>query len=356
MNNNIRISPIIKLTEKCNYSCAFCRYANHRQNDDGMPVDMVLRIISQCVEYNGNNRVQKQRIIFHGGEPLLYKKSDLNKILEFVKVYHNSANFIITIQTNGSLIDDEWCSIFKENNIGIGLSFDGPTGLNSHIGSSEHESYHNLIRAKSLLEKYDIKYGILSVITSAHINKARELFNFYVQNRIRNVGLCYCYNPVDNMNVDPRELGEFLCEFYDLYFSSPIRLNVREFEDITRNILYKNPHNCVSNCRRNCGLFLTFLPNGDVAFCDDYDLNRTDVVGNIRYQSISDIVSSDLYNHFKKKAIDDYHKICGECEIKNVCKGGCPRNDQNNITNYFCDTYKIIYEYITKNISLFLKD
>ncbi len=344
------VNPIIKLTESCNYSCYFCRYANHRQQDNGICVDHVKSIIFQCVEYNRKHGIQNMNIIFHGGEPLLYGMDRLKEIMNYEKEFIQ-AGFTISnsIQTNSSLLNDEWIDFLEKNHFSVGISLDGPIGMNGHVSVSPEESEKKALTAYHKMKSRGMDCGFLSVITQKHLNAPADFLNFFLENDIASVGLCYCFNPVDNENVDPIRLGEFLIKLYDLYFVAPKPIYIREFDMVTRFVLNRPRHECAMSCRQSCGSFLTITPNGNVEFCDDYSLDRSGTLGNINVDSILDMIKSEVYQMRRKEALQIVSEKCKKCPVFNLCKSGCMRNDYNG-SNYFCETFKMLYPHIQKTV------
>lgn len=351
-----RINPIIKLTEQCNYNCYFCRYANHRQNDNGTPEHIIKKMLTECIEYNKANGACNMNVIFHGGEPLLYDISRLKSILDYLQdMVDDCFTIEYSVQTNSSLLTDEWIEVFKKKKFDVGISLDGPLGLNGHIATTPENAIETALASYHKLKMAGVHCGFLSVITDKHLTELKKFFDFYLDNDIDSVGLCYCYNKIDGSNVDPEKLGKWLIDLFDLYFKAPKRIRIREFDMVIRRLL-NHPHNaCSMSCRESCGNYLTVTPNGFIEFCDDYDLdvNRNNALGNINSQSIIDILNGEQYKMMKKRSTEIIENKCRNCQVYEMCRGGCSRNDIND-NNYFCETFKILYPYIQKKVSVYL--
>ena len=346
------ISPIIKVTEMCNFDCVFCRYSNHKQNTGIMNVDIVKKILEESAEINAETN-QKVIVLFHGGEPLLWGIERFYEIYEYEKELSDKTGvkFTNSIQTNASLIDDEWIRFFKTSHIGIGISLDGPIGVNAHFSQDESLSFKRTISILDKLKNQKVSFGILSVITNKHIvNGAESFYDFLVENSIKNCGLCYCYNPDDKCSVDSEKLGYYLSDLFDLYFDGEARVNIREFNNAISAILTGKHRCCSHHQRERCGYYLTFLPSGDAFFCDPYNLRKENCLGNISECSISDMVScskhQELFNMIQKQ-VRDY---CNKCSVKDICGYGCPRTDRDNEINYFCSANQILYSHIINTI------
>lgn len=346
------INPIIKLTESCNYNCYFCRYANHRQKDSGIPVDLASTMIEQCANYNIEKHFPHMNIIFHGGEPLLYGVPRFSEIVENIhKVEKKGIDISLSIQTNASLLDEKWICFFADNHFSVGISLDGPSGMNGHIGKSDEQSQQDAIKAYHLLTNRGIDCGFLCVITNNHISDPERFLNFFIDNKVETIGLCYCYNELDDENVNPYQLGVFLKSLYDLYYSTKKRIRIREFDMATRFILHRPKHECAMSCRSSCGTFLTITPNGNVEFCDDYNLERRGSLGNILETSLSEMIIGEKYQTKRREATEILNRYCESCDVYSICRSGCMRND-NSKGNYFCETYKLIYPYIKERVLL----
>ena len=346
-----KINPIIKLTEVCNYSCDFCRYSNHRQIDEGMPEDLIIKIVSECISYNLIHGYNKINVIFHGGEPLLYGADRLQSVIKNIDTCDKSNIFIdYSIQTNASLISEKWIQIFKRFNFDVGISLDGPSELNNHHGIDNKDTVMEIVKIYHMLRGLNIRCGFLSVITDEHLSKVNEFFDFFIDNNIDSLGLCFCFNSNDGKKVNPEKLGDWLIELYELYYNTNSKIVIREFDNATRRIIKYIQNSCDLKCRNNCGCYLTFSPNGNVDFCDDYiDNKEHQPIGNIKNQSLVEIVESDGYKKTRKNVMDIVEKKCLKCDVRYLCKGGCARNDIGG-DNFFCGTYKKLYSHIEKKV------
>lgn len=352
------INPIIKLTETCNYNCGFCRYAHHRRNDHGISEELIMKMINESIDYNVGHGIEKINIIFHGGEPLLYGVNRLSTILDAVTTVAAEKKIIIdfSLQTNASLVTKEWIEVFKKYNFDIGISLDGPNELNEHGKEQGDLAVKNAIQIYHTLRENGVRCGILSVITNKHLDYMKQFFDFFVENRIDSVSLCYCYGKNDENNVNPIILGERLIELYELYYNSSSKIRIREFDNAIKRIVARVRDKKEFVCRNNCGRYLTLIPNGEIEFCDDYycDTKSDLLLGNIKEMSISDIVTGAVYNEIRSEVFHIVENKCLNCNVRYICRGGCARNDINH-ENYFCATYKIIYPYIEQKVISYLE-
>lgn len=351
-----RINPIIKLTEKCNYNCSFCRYANYRRYDKGISEELVKKMVLQSQEYTIRQGNPSLNVIFHGGEPLLYDYDRFSSLLEFLDK-NTEPGFLIeySIQTNSSLITEEWIKLFKRYNFDVGISLDGPASLNSHWRIDNENSIHDAIQKYRWLRDEGIRCGFLSVITNEHLSRVNEFFDFFIDNNIDSLGLCYCYSHFDDNCVDPVKLGNWLSDLFDLYFHSESTIRIREFDNIIKRVLQNRDSSFHFTCRKNCGKYLTINPNGNLFYCDDFEFatNNDYSLGNLESQSINEIINGNKYQTVTAYSNLIINKKCKFCNVYPLCRGGCPRHDTEK-ENYFCETYKIIIPYIEKRVLSYL--
>ena len=347
------IKPIIKLTEICNYDCAFCRYSNHKQSSIGMNIDMVKKILFQSAEFN-RGKSNNVKVIFHGGEPLLWGIDNFKEIYNFENdiTTKTGVKFRNSVQTNASLINDEWLQLFIKDHTSIGISIDGPIELNEHHSKDKLKSYEKTISVIKKIKLQGGSCGILSVITNKHIKSGAKVFyDFLINNGVDNCGLCYCYNPEDGCSVNPVELATYLTDLFDLYFTGKTRINIREFNGGMYKYLKGKSNCCSHNCRSGCGDYLTFLPSGEVFFCDAYDVKKENSLGNILNEDIDKILKSELHKELTNNIQNNANNFCKNCEVRDVCGFGCPRTDlPDGNGNYFCYSNKVLYSHIIKKI------
>jgi len=339
------MTPILKLANYCNFNCGFCRYAQDGKSGALMPVDVAKGAIVSVARYNLANGTNAAHVIFHGGEPLLWGKENFHEIKDFEKSFclaNPGFQFFNSIQTNGYLIDEEWAQLFARMDMDVGISYDGPGDLNSHSGKN---GYTDISHVVSLLRNYKVRHGILSVITNEHGGHAREYYDFLRNSEIHSVGLCYCFDPKGQNTVGNEPLSNFLIELFDLYFYGDYELDVREFENAILGVLGKDIPSCCNKNRTICGNHFTVLPNGFMQFCDSYEVDA-ERFGNIMSDSIEDYLASPSYRKVLQRLHRNYNMHCLECDVLNICRGGCFRNDTEDGSNCFCNAYKALYRHV----------
>ena len=353
------IIPIIKVTDSCNFSCQYCHYAQKHLNSRLMTAAECKHIIKQCFDYNVRNHNTCMRVIFHGGEPLLQPISFYEEMLAYENELSQLSpgfTFYNSIQTNGYLVDSDWVTFFEKSKFDVGISIDGNEKYNQHYGcNGVHDSTQRVLQNIKALNEKQIPYGVISVITNKHTESADDLYNFCVDNGIRDLSLNYCFNSDSNDTVSNEKLIPFIKRLFDLYFNGKYELNIREFNEFIAKKLGYCTDTCATCDRSNCGQYLSFDVFGNVFFCDtEYDKNTS--LGNIHSQSIYEIL--DSFNYLEKvflcrKVYADY---CANCKYVSMCGGGCHRYDLRKngeySHNYFCPTHQALCDYISKAINV----
>lgn len=346
---------ILKLTECCNYGCSFCRYANHRRKDEGMSVTDIERLMRECAQYNLKQGKKLVTVNFHGGEPLLFGLERFRTVMESQKRIAQELHVVFqnNMQSNGALLDEKWCDFLRENSISIGLSFDGPGDLNQHKPLNSEDTEVRFLQTARLLNEKKIPFGVISVITPEHIGREQEFFDFFSYAGIRELGLSYCYNKEDDCSVDPVELAGFLIRLFEINQCAATPIKIREFSEPIRRFL-KEPIDCCFEMKHcACGLFATVTPAGDVTFCDDDNMDRK--IGNIHEQSLSQLIDGEASRGWRETMCAFNKTVCDKCEIGELCGGGCSRYDLGMESNYFCETYKVLYPYLYEKVQSVLR-
>lgn len=320
-----------------------------------MDTDLVRRIIDEAVAYNVGNGLNSAHFVFHGGEPLLASIGYFSEIVQ----YQNSLSrcypgLMITnsIQTNGYLLDDDWNKLFLDSRFSVGVSIDGPTDLNSHYLSIETKEasdgrvLNNVRRAMA----EGLPVALLSVITNSHIGRHREFYNFLKDSGIRDLGLCFCYGSDSGECVNALGLGEFLTSLFDEYFFGNYELRIREFDALIARMLGVRKRICTACGRQMCGSYPTIYPDGKTFFCDSIDSSESYYLGNVCEVEFAAMLASDAWKAGSDAALLGI-TACRECELFDLCGGGCFRHDQRCFQRtatrtYFCDTYKLLIPHV----------
>ncbi|MEK3854902.1 anaerobic sulfatase maturase [Cytobacillus sp. FSL H8-0458] len=349
------------VSEACNLACDYCYYSScGGQPGKIAKIDPILleKFIKEYMSLT--NGVAS--FAWQGGEPLL-AGLDFFKQVVLLQAKYAPKNTIISnsLQTNATLITEEWASFFKQYNFLIGVSLDGPRNINDARRVTGHGkgSFDRVMSGIELLRKNRVDFNILTVIHQGNAGMARELMQFYQEEGFTHVQFIPCMdfraqepNLPGQYLISPKEYGQFLCEAFDAWYNdgNPFR-SVRFFDNMLNVYLHQEAELCIH--RKSCPKTLILEQNGDAFPCDFY-INDDYKLGNVRQDSLIDILNSPKYEDFLglKPALPDK---CKSCMNLKLCHGGCPRNrwSQGNdtvIPDYFCDSYMQVYNYAHKRM------
>lgn len=319
---------IIKTTNYCCLSCDYCYMESHQsqQEKSVIKLDTISKLIKNYTNLltksniDSNNKVIK--LTWHGGEPLLAGISFFKDVIKLQKeLIPKSFKVINAITTNGVEINDEWINLFKKENFQVGISLDGPEHIhNIHRKyRSNRGSFDKVMEGVRLLQKSGIPFGILTVITPELAKNSKDVFDFLIQNNIKNINFIPYTSPTGWLSND--DYSEFLTSFFDLWFDldNP-NFYVRDFVNIISRIFGRESNLCeYTNCFGN---YLGLDTNGDIYMCDLLIGNPLFMLGNIHNQGLDEIMNSMNYKELKLLARQN-SPSCQKCDFFSICTGGC---------------------------------
>jgi uncharacterized protein len=350
----------------CNLSCDYCFFLKKENLYPGsnfrMPDDVHEAYIRQLLEAHD---VPSVTIAWQGGEPTLMGLDFFRRSMELQKKYQKPRTRIEnTFQTNGILLDDEWCRFFHENNFLIGLSLDGPRELHDAYRKDKggQGTFDRVVRAARLLQKNHVEFNILCTVNRKNADHPLEVYRFfrdeldahYIQfipivERINENGETGCQegNEVTDRSVRPEQWGRFLIEIFDEWVKRDVgRTFVLNFDGALAGWLGMAGTICIFG--PTCGTGTALEHNGDLYSCDHF-VEPNYYLGNILQTPMIEIVASDKQRKFGQDKRDTLPKFCLRCDLLSVCNGECPKNrfietpDGEPGLNYLCEGYKAFF-------------
>ncbi|WP_445491810.1 anaerobic sulfatase maturase [Niallia sp. 03133] len=292
--------------------------------------------------------------VWQGGKPLLAGLDFFEKIVQLQKKYAEpNMRISNSVQTNATLINREWADFFKKHDFLIGVSLDGPQHIHDRrrVTGSGKGSFNQVMRGVAYLREKKVSFNILSVIHEDNVSKARDLLDFYNEQCFDYVQFIPCMDfraqeteKSGKYLITAEEYGQFLCESFDYWFNdgNP-RMSVRFFDNLLDMYLHQSAELCIH--RETCPKMLILEQNGDAYPCDFF-IHDDYKLGNVGTDSLENILNHPKYEAFLnlKPSLPDK---CKKCEYLNFCHGGCPRSRSNQGTDvdYFCESYKMLYQY-----------
>lgn len=351
--------PITSLLVKpasalCNLDCGYCFYLD-RETDPykelparRMTLETLERLVDAYLFYSYPNST----FAFQGGEPMLAGLRFFEKLIEFQKEYgRNGQNVSNALQTNGVLLDDDWCQLLREYNWLVGVSLDGPEEINDLYRHNKGGlgSWKKVMRGVETLQKHKVEFNILCVLSQANIEKPRELYRFFRRLGVDNMQFVPLaeFGPAGEplpYSITAEQYGRFLVELFGDWWPDRRKVRVRFFDNLAEAVAGQEPSACTMH--ETCDSYAVVEYNGDVFPCDFF-VEKNWKLGNATIDSWAEIARrTRRFSFAAKKTLA--HPECMVCEYQSICHGGCPKlrhgpHRRFEDLDYFCAAYKMIY-------------
>ncbi|MDE5985253.1 MAG: SPASM domain-containing protein [Eubacterium sp.] len=345
------ISVMLKpASSNCNLKCEYCFYhslaAERQEFSKGMMcLDTAKQVIDSAFDFAKGTDVY---FTFQGGEPLLCGIDFYREFLSYIKDNNClNAPVHLCLQTNGTLITEEFADFFKRNNFLVGVSLDGNEELNSYRAYPDgSNSFRDVMNGINLLKKYDVSFNVLSVLTKCTARNFRSAYRFFKENDLRYLQFIPCLRPMKSdfdasLYMDNNDYAEFLRRGFNIYFNDYMRgeyVSIRSFDNYIALASGNNAEQCGMNgC---CSTQFVVEGDGSVYPCDFYCVDEW-YLGNINDSSFDELYRCEKSVQFLKESFK-INDECKECKYFYICRaGGCKRNRQD--MNY-CTAYKAFFE------------
>ena len=355
------LSLLIKpASGNCNMRCRYCFYADELDNREirsygKMSVDTMHTIVDKAMEYGD----YECTIAFQGGEPTLAGLDFYRDLVAYVTAHENPKKLKIhyALQTNGYLINEEWAAFLGENHFLVGVSLDGLKEIHDRyrLDAAGKGTYQRVISAIRLLEKHQVEYNILTVVTAATARNGQKIKNYFKKNQFGYQQYIECLDPIGEepgqheYSLTPEKYGEFLKSMFDAWYldmRSGTYVYNRYFENLMMIMAGQQPESC--NMRGVCGKQWVFEADGSVYPCDFYALDQWRL-GNIQENSFEEMDEKRDELGFIQWSMRQ-QEDCQKCRWFGLCRNGCRRNREpvtveHTNRNYFCKSYQMFFEY-----------
>lgn len=353
------VSVLIKPSSgMCNMHCDYCFYCDEiekrRQKSYGFMSEETLENIIRKTLPRAEEGIS---FAFQGGEPTLRGLDFFRKAVEFEDSYNRSGIPIQnTLQTNGTLLNEEWCDFLAENHFLVGISVDGIRETHDkyrHFSGSRRSAFDQTLKTAEMMDRAGVEYNILTVVNSETAANIGEIYNFYREMGWNWQQYIACLDPLGEgkgqhpWSLTPELYGRFLVELFELWYED-LKENkqpyIRQFENWAGILMGYPPEAC--DQRGICSIQYVCEADGSVYPCDFYMLDEYRL-GNFNIDSIYDIDSKRMKSGFLEESL----KIAEECRSCNygaICRGGCFRNREKTLSgkylSCFCAAYKMFFQ------------
>lgn len=359
----------------CNLNCTYCYYLEKSKLYKGQGTSkMSDELLEKFVKhYMQVQEVPVIQFVWQGGEPTLIGLDFYKKAIEFQKKYAGGKRIENSFQTNGTLINDEWCHFFKENNFLVGVSIDGPEKIhNLHRPySTGKATFSDVMRGINLLQKHKVEFNTLSVVHRYNSKYPIDVYRF-----LKDIGSKYLqFIPiierkriiesenelnlllpddaegiVTEWSVLPDDFGNFLIKIFNEWVKKDVgKYYILQFDAALANWVGESPGICVFS--ETCGDAVVLEHNGDVYSCDHFVYPEYKL-GNINEKTFFSLMKSDKQSDFARKKLYTLPKQCLACDYRFACHGECPKHrflktaDGEQGLNYFCAGYKKFFAHV----------
>jgi uncharacterized protein len=353
------LNNIIKPTHICNLACKYC--FNEDPRAPIMRRKTLERVIEQSFSYV-NKQLGKHFIsfIWHGGEPMVAKLNFYEEVVKLQKKFNQGIEYVNIIQTNGTLINQDWIAFFKRNNFQISISLDGPKEINdrARIYSNGKGSFEKVMRGINLVKEAGLPLGIPVVISKSNKDDWDKIIDFFIKEKLNFhvIPLTRSGEAVthyQDLGLEADEYAEPWIKMFDRWFYSSNEQNVycTDFVYKAAAILAGRDSDCIG--MKQCGQGnISIDPDGYVYPCATYSADSTWLYGNILENDLEDLMKSSAATSAMNR-VEDPH--CTDCKWRKVCNGGCPSRAYKfygtaNTRDYYCPSLYKIYDHIEKRL------
>lgn len=342
----------------CNLKCQYCYYLEkkdlyHQSKDFMLTEDLLESFIEQ---YLNSQTMSQVLFTWHGGEPLMRHISFYEKALVLQKKYGMRRQIDNCIQTNGTLLTDEWCKFFRENNFLVGISVDGPQYCHDIYRRTwdDRPSFVRVMKGISLLKKYRVEFNIMGVVNDYNVDYPLEFYNFFKSIDCHYIQFTPIVEKVNGnfvpWNVPAEKWGDFLITIFDEWVKNDVgNYYIQYFDSTLANWIGDSPGVCT--LAKTCGQAGVMEFNGDVYSCDHFVYPEYKL-GNIHSQTLTEMMYSEKQLKFGNDKYDKLPNQCLECEFLFACHGECPKNriietySGEPGLNYLCKGYYNFYKHV----------
>lgn len=367
----------------CNLRCKYCYYLEKSHLYRNAPArvmsdELLERFVQEYIQAQTMSQVL---FTWHGGEPLMRPLSFYRKAVALQEKYAFGRQIDNTIQTNGTLLTDEWCEFFKEHNWLVGISIDGPQEFHDEYRrtASDKPSWQKVMRGIRLLRKHGVEWNAMAVVNDFNAGYPLEFYHFFKEMGAKYIQFAPVVErmaahsdgrhlatlvdqecPVADFSVSPAQWGDFLCAIFDEWVRHDVGQTYVEIFDCTlANWVGGRPGICVY--AKECGHAGVMEFNGDVYSCDHFVFPEYKL-GNIRDRTLVEMLYGEQQRQFSCLKHATLPKQCKECEWEFACHGECPKNrfvnDRygNPGLNYLCSGYRHFYEHVAPYMDFMKKE
>jgi len=384
----------------CNLDCSYCFFLSKEMLYPGsrfrMADELLELYIVQLLESHQTPGIEVT-IAWQGGEPTLMGLDFFRRSVELAETHRRPDQKILhTIQTNGTLIDDQWAAFFKQHNFLVGLSVDGPREMHDtfRVNKGGSGTFDQVMQGLAALRRHDVDFNILCTLNSANADHPVEVYRFFRDELgaqfIQFIPIIERVEPaqidaalatgiqlhsgepvpvspapwsswhdrplytqtgtvVTDRSIRPEQYGHFLNGVFDEWLRRDVGTVYVQLFDVTLGAHVGQFSLCIH--APTCGNALALKHNGDLYSCDHF-VEPDYLLGNIQERHMIELIASPQQRQFGQDKLDTLPRFCRECDVRFACHGGCPKDrfistpDGEPGLNYLCAGYKLFFHHV----------
>lgn len=330
-HTSVLIKPASSL---CSLRCKYCFYADvsslREVRSFGVMEENTAQSLIENV-FKGLKPGDQVSFLFQGGEPTMAGLLFFHRFTEMAKGLANGLKINYALQTNGILLDEEWCRFLKDNNFLVGLSLDGDAATHdkNRVDSQGNGTWSRVIKAKGLLDRWKVDYNILWVLTNEAARHPEKVWRFLKNRQIPFVQFIPCLAELESTEkpayaLSPRRFASFYTGLFRLWSQAFLKgeyISIKLFDDLFNLLVHGQVTACGFTGR--CQNHFVAEADGGVYPCDFYVLDRWKM-GNLQESTLMELARSPKAKEFLDR-LKPQKAVCRGCPYFSMCAGGCPR-------------------------------
>jgi len=350
----------------CNLDCSYCFFLSKEELYPGsefrMAGDLLHQYLRQLLESHATPEVT---VAWQGGEPTMMGLDFFRGAVDLVaRLARPDQRVEHTMQTNGTLIDDEWAAFLAKHDFLVGISIDGPRDLHDayRVDKGGRPTFDRVIQGLDRLKAHGVRWNVLTTVHRANEHHGLDVYRFLRDDLgaefIQLIPIVERPSPggiptgnlVTERSVSPAGYGQFLVEVFEEWVCRDVgRVYVQMFDSTLASFARVPGSLCVHS--ETCGTALALEHNGDLYSCDHF-VEPDHLLGNIGQQHLLELVASPRQQAFGNAKRDSLPAYCRQCDVRFACHGGCPKDrftttpDGEPGLHYLCPSYQSFFRHV----------
>lgn len=355
---------------RCNLACRYCYYLDKSQMypEAGAKAQMSDAVLEETIrQYIEAQPTEEVVFVWHGGEPTLLPISFYWKAMQWQQKYAQGHLISNCLQTNGTLLTEEWCRFLHDEEWLVGISMDGPADHHNRYRKTRggQDTHQRVLQSIRMLQQYDVMWNAMAVVNRTNAEEPERFYRFFKELGCEYLQFAPIVEPdpehpgdVTDESVLPEQWGRFCCRLFDEWLRQEDigKVFVQLFDATLANWVGEIPGVCTLG--KQCGHALVMEWNGDVFSCDHF-VDRPHWLGNVKQRPLVEMVEDVRQRTFGADKELALPRQCKKCQWLSLCHGECPKNRLKSDSygdaslNFLCDGYRMFFEHsaeVMKNL------